>query len=170
MNDREPWYMGERAQSLAILALTDHPEVSVIPQNNTDAGVSILATLREAGKPVGRLFGVEVRAMLSGDLGGARSMSLDKDSQLHYRDVPFPVCLFLFTVDNGWGYWGWMQQPVFSSGGVATLQRNEVITLRALEKSGVSEIVQVVTHWYDKRNHHSNGHDVGVVGTAGALV
>ena len=112
MSDEKTWYLGERAQSLAIVALTDNPDVSVLPQQDANGGLSILATLRESGKPVGRFFGVDVRAGLSGDFGGARSISLDKESQIRYRDVPFPVCLFLFTVDNGQGYWGWANDSI----------------------------------------------------------
>ncbi|MDQ2688370.1 MAG: DUF4365 domain-containing protein [Armatimonadota bacterium] len=169
MSDKEPWYMGERAQNLAILALTDHSDVSVIPRSDANIGVSILANIRESGESVGRLFGVDVRAMLSGDLR-ALNLSLDKNSQLHYRDVPFPVCLFLFTVDNGWGYWGWIHQPAFGADGTPLLLRNEGIALKELDSAEVNNIVHAVTHWYDHRNHHSVGPEVGNKQLAGALV
>ena len=167
MNDKEPWYMGERAQSLAILALTDHPEVSVLPQNEADAGPSIYVALREAGKPAGRLFGVDVRGMVSGGPGGTGNLSIDADSQLHYRDITFPVCLFLFTVNDGQGYWGWVQQPVFSAGKGPALKWSETLALKPLGPAELSGIIHAVAHWYDERSRYSVGQDVGARQLAG---
>ena len=42
-----------------------------------------------------------------------------------FKDLPFPVCLFFFTLDNDKGYYRWILEPIIKEGNNVALKFNE---------------------------------------------
>lgn len=155
MTKNQPWYLTERAQNLAIISLTENPNVEVMLQQERDAGLDILARLREDGKLRGRFFGVTVKATLAqqseDQVSQSKEFYLTKNELPFFDDIPFPVCLFLFTVDNDQGYWAWVKQPILDPVRGPFLQLNDHSKLAKLVPDEINAIVSDVAHWYDER-------------------
>lgn len=153
MTKNQPWYLTERAQNLAIIFLTENPNVEVMLQQKRDAGLDILVRLREDGKVRGRFFGVTVKATLAqqpeGQVSQSKNFHLTKNEVPFFDDIPFPVCLFLFTVDDDQGYWAWVKQPVIDPVRGPSLQLNDHSDLVKLAPNEMNAIVSDVARWYE---------------------
>ena len=149
------WYLTERAENLAVIYLTENPKIIITRQKQISPDLDILATLRESGQPGGRFFGVEVQAALSRTAEQRRkplqTFQLPREKAAFFRDIPFPVCLFLFTVDDEQGYWGWIQQPIFDSKSGPRLGYHAQGELWKLTTEEINHIVSDVDRWYDAR-------------------
>ncbi len=146
------WFVEERAESLAGVYLTDNPDLIVTRQQGANsAGVcDVLVQIPHQGRATGRVFGVEVTALLEKESRDTNNVShhwtLRPRQQERLRDVPFPVCLFVFEVDTDRGAWGWARQP---SGQALTFHRE--VGLSPLTPGAVDDIVAAVNDWYEHR-------------------
>lgn len=151
----KPWYLVERAEGLAVIYLTEDSRVEVSRSRDVLSGLDIVATLRENGRPGARLFGVEVKAARTHEPGRdnpkPRTWSVPSSHTSFFRDIPFPVCLFYFTVDDDQGLWGWIQKPITNVDAGPRLVFNERVPLSLLTAPDVTRIVSEVDRWYDER-------------------
>ncbi|HTE18300.1 MAG TPA: hypothetical protein VK689_07950 [Armatimonadota bacterium] len=154
MERAEPWYLGERAVHLAIVALTRVPEVTVTREER-GYGVDLLVSLGGANSG-GRVFGVEVK--------GVRRIADAVDREWRVRtqyrvqlerlagDAPFPVGFLVFDMSDDAGYFGWFLEPVVPLNDSAP-QVRPVPDLRVeqLTPARLREVIASVSEWYDAR-------------------
>ncbi|MCB9077447.1 MAG: hypothetical protein H6631_07640 [Anaerolineaceae bacterium] len=69
------------------------------------------------------------------------------------EDIPFPLCLFAFAMENDEGYYRWLKEPQFSSDGQPKLALNKVSEFKKLTKAELNHIVSQVNLWYEKKSH-----------------
>ncbi len=146
-------FIHERARQLAIVHLTRIAELEVQSQKGeNDDGLDLMVTITRNGVRTGRLFGVQVKALMTAPaeplVMGKKPLngSLSKWSS----DLPFPVCLFVFSMADDAGYFTWLnatdsfEQLSFTPLPVAR-------KLEPLDQASLKKIIAQVTAWYDER-------------------
>ena len=138
-----------RAGALAIVILTRRDDVG-IERNAFGYGPDLLVSLRKDGAFTGRQFGIELKTRMQ----GARPPRVDRASlrreRERYRDLPFPVCSFLFFMEDDGGYWRWIVEPRVEDG-AARLEVGSRLTFEELTDAAVDRLVREVNAWYDAR-------------------
>lgn len=157
METTAPWYIGRRAESLAIVYLTRRDDL-VISQPTPNQGLDFLITITKDGVYTGRLFGIEVKATDSTSnlkkhndilkLDKSRFNRLEK-----FKDLPFPVCLFFFILENDQGYYKWILEPKIDGEKQVKLHFNEDDELKKLDDKEIANIISSINSWYDQRNN-----------------
>ena len=142
-------FLETRAAQLAAVVLTRHRHVSVeIEPSGNGRGLDLLVSLLHEGQDADWLLGVEVQAVRPQTQPRTKQQALKQTSRLRHA-VPahcrFPVCLFVFTMDDDHGYWRWIQQPAPSGQGLAF---NEDTTLQPLTDDAVTGLLSTVRDWY----------------------
>lgn len=149
MSNPQPWFVEERAEHLAMMHLTRRDDLRVTRQPDA-SGMDLLVTILNEGLFSGRQFGVVLKARM----GGHKPPRLDARAiareQVHFKDVPFPVCMFFFSLDTDLGYYRWIVEPSVDSG-AATLDLPGQMLLGALTPASLETIVNRVNAWYDAR-------------------
>ncbi|AFY47904.1 hypothetical protein Nos7524_2051 [Nostoc sp. PCC 7524] len=156
MKTKTPWYIGQRAESLAIVYLTRRDDLKASKQT-AGQGLDFLVTITKDGINSGRLFGVEVKATVSNSelIAHDETWSLKNHSYLKIRsliDLPFPVCLFFFTLDNDQGYYKWVLEPIFQAENHDNLRLNIDNKFKKLNDQEIANIVASVNYWYDNKH------------------
>ncbi len=157
MKTRVPWYIERRAESLAIVYLTRRDDL-IISQATPNQGLDFLITITKDGVYTGRIFGIEVKATdytsrLSKDND---LLKLDKErlNRLEkFQDLPFPVCLFFFILEEDRGYYKWILEPKINEQKQVSLHFNENDELKKLDDKEIANIISIVNSWYDQRNN-----------------
>jgi len=150
----------ERAEQLAIVHLTRRDDVIVVPAH-ADYGIDLLVHITKAGARTGRIFGVQIAArnVLKPAHNGA-SQGQDVRISLPFlpafSDLPFPLCLFVFSMENDEGYYRWILEPSLETGGRPRLVLHEQSFFKKLTKSALDNIVQSVNTWYETKNFQQN--------------
>ncbi|MEA5567092.1 MULTISPECIES: DUF4365 domain-containing protein [unclassified Anabaena] len=156
MQTEQPWYIGLRSEALAMVYLTRRDDLIVSPSQKNTAGLDFLVTITKDSMYSGRLFGVEVKAKISSDSltqnGEVFKLKNSHNHQTLLRDLPFPVCLFFFTLDNDQGYYQWILEPIIKSENNAGLQLRDNNELKKLDNQAIDNIISLVNSWYDQRN------------------
>jgi hypothetical protein len=155
METTAPWYIEKRAESLAIVYLTRRDDL-IISQPTLDKGLDFLITITKDGISSGRLFGVEVKATVStsGLIQHNDIIKLKTNINTYFfRDFPFPVCLFFFTLDNDKAYYKWILEPNINESNNVCLIFNENKELKKLDDKEIANIISRVNSWYDQRNN-----------------
>src|SRR3712207_2997695 len=95
-------YVRPRAESLAVMYLTRRSDLAVSPHPADDDAVNLFVSIRKAGRKTGRMFGVQVDGAVSRSgadrNGGLRGRQLAGRLAPWVKSIPFPVCLFYFTM------------------------------------------------------------------------
>ncbi|MBN3906792.1 MAG: DUF4365 domain-containing protein [Nostoc sp. NMS1] len=155
METTAPWYIEKRAESLAIVYLTRRDDL-IISQPTLDKGLDFLITITKDGVSSGRLFGVEVKATVStsGLIQHNDIIKLKTNINTYFfRDFPFPVCLFFFTLDNDKAYYKWILEPNINESNNVCLIFNENKELKKLDDEEIANMISRVNSWYDQRNN-----------------
>ncbi|XHR84343.1 MAG: DUF4365 domain-containing protein [Gloeotrichia echinulata GP01] len=157
MQTEEPWYIGLRAEALAMVYLTRSDDL-IVSQQQKDQGLDLLVTITKDGNYSGRIFGVEVRATASSseliqrhDIFELKNYRYNNFQNL--GDLPFPVCLFLFTLDNDKGYYRWILEPIIKERNNVALKLNECNELKTLSEEEKNNIIAIVNSWYDNKSN-----------------
>jgi hypothetical protein len=112
-------------------------------------------TLLKDGGYSGRLFGVEVKAAVSAPKLVQRDdiieIKLNLDPLQSLAELPFPVCLFFFTLENDQGYYKWILEPVFEGQSNSKLFFNKSNEFKNLDDEEIGNIISAVNSWYDSR-------------------
>lgn len=157
MEKTQAWYIAERAEQLAFVYLSRRNDL-VITKQNDDYGIDFLVSIVENGKYTGRVFGVQIKAELS-LVPTQDNTPLEDSFELNIsepplpEDIPFPMCLFAFAMENDEGYYRWLKEPQFSSEGKPKLVVNKVSAFKKLTKVELNNIVSQVNLWYEKKSH-----------------
>lgn len=157
MENTQAWYITERAEQLAFIYLSRRDDL-VITKQNDDYGIDFLVSIVEAGKYTGRVFGVQIKAGLSleptqENISSKDRFMLNISEPPVPEDIPFPLCLFAFAMENDEGYYRWLKEPQFSSDGQPKLALNKVSEFKKLTKAELNHIVSQVNLWYEKKSH-----------------
>lgn len=111
-------------------------------------------TILEDGVNTGRYFGVETRAAVSerGVLRNGSSINIKPGAVDYplYRDTPFPVCLFFFTMEDDQGYWKWIREPVLDAPSQKKLILNDSAALAPLTDQSPDTLVETIKRWYEQ--------------------
>lgn len=173
---KQPWFVVERAEALAVIALTRRDDLEVIPtpRQNYDLLVRINDT-RPASEP--RFFVVETRGLEQRSRAAARAKEgifPVEYSPLELSGEGLPVCTFLFLVDQTEGYYRWLHEPTVNHNGLAVLRLDQeiprlhdsldalrrTINIRVdlkftpLDNEAIDMIVMQVAKWYEAKQQH----------------
>jgi Domain of unknown function (DUF4365) len=149
------WYIDQRAEQLAFVYLSRRDDLIIHKQDN-DHLIDYLVTITENGNYTGKMFGVQVKAQLSIKPAQCGAFfTLDLESALIPEDIPFPLCLFVFSMDTDVGYYRWLKEPKFDAIGTSTLAVNQVNTFKQLTKDEFNRIIHQITLWYERQPHQA---------------
>jgi hypothetical protein len=155
MATKEAWYIGQRSEALAIMYLTRRDDLIISRQKEKDRGLDFLVTLLKDGGYSGRLFGVQVKATVSTPKLVQRDDIIEIKSALKplqsLAELPFPVCLFFFTLENDQGYYKWILDPVLEGQSNSKLFFNKSNEFKKLNDDAIGNIISIVNRWYDSR-------------------
>jgi len=154
MHINQNWFLAERTEQLATLYLTRRDDLAVIRQSN-DATTDLLVSVKKNGRDIGRYFAVEVKGLMqSNDKEVKFNPNWVDEASL--QDIPYPVCLFVFKMEDDSGYWKWLREPLpFSTQG--GLKMNNSDQLKRLDNTKPSStielanIIDTINSWYDSR-------------------
>jgi len=143
-------FIRERVRALAVVYLTRRDDL-IITEEEAAFGVDLWVTLNLEDKEGHRKFGVELRGGRTAATAAHANKVLYPTMQkmLRYGPFPFPVVLFLFTMDNNQGWYTWAAEPVVSSEGQFELVQHGEASCRTLDTKAIDGIVEAVDLWYD---------------------
>lgn len=156
MQKTEAWYLGERAEQLAIVYLSRRDDLVITREwAGSDGVIDLVVNLLKTGANTGRVFGVEVKALRSNrqihPVSEPDVVRINLSRVPVPRDLPFPLCLFVFIMETDEGYYRWVKKPVYGLSRKPQLLLNDENTFRKLSTEAVNEIVLDVQGWYDCR-------------------
>ncbi|NEP12602.1 MAG: DUF4365 domain-containing protein [Symploca sp. SIO2C1] len=158
MVTKEAWYIGQRAESLAMMYLTRRNDL-VVSRQQEEQDLDFLVTLLKDGSYTGRIFGVQVTATVSTPKSNQSNDSVNIKIPLEQNklltELPFPVCLFFFSLGNNQGYYKWILEPVIEAQQNLQLLFNGKSELKELTDEAIGKIISVVNSWYDSRKYLS---------------
>jgi hypothetical protein len=158
MENTQVWYIEPRAEQLAFVYLSRRDDL-VIAKQNDDYGVDFLVSVLEDGNYTGRVFGVQVKAKLSleptQEDTSTNNFKLNLGELLILEDIPFPLCLFVFAMEDDEGYYRWLKEPRFNSQGNSELVLNKVNEFKKLSNAELDSIVSQINLWYERKNRHT---------------
>lgn len=157
METKAPWYIKKRAEALAIVYLSRRDDL-IISQSTPNEGLDFLITITKDGVYTGRLFGIEVKATDSTSRLSKHNNTLKLDkNRLNrvkiFKDLPFPVCLFFFILENDQGYYKWILEPKINEQNHVSLHFNENEELKKLDNQEITNMISLVNSWYDNKNN-----------------
>ena len=149
MPHTQPRYVSERAEALARVYLTRRPDL-LVKQEDADYGVDYIVDITKNNRPARRVFGVLVKARVAPLTAGTG------DSLTAFRfvpenwmaEIPFPLCMFAFTMENDEGFYQSVLEPIVT-GDSPKLHLNIKTELRRLDNTALDHIVDQVNQWYD---------------------
>jgi hypothetical protein len=146
----------ERAEQLAVVHLTRRDDLVVVPAH-ADYGIDLLVHIAKAGTRTGRIFGVQIAArnavkFVHNGASEGQKVSISLPFSPAFSDLPFPLCLFVFSMENDEGYYRWILEPMIEADARPRLVLNEQNFFRKLTKIALDNIVQSVNTWYEARN------------------
>jgi Domain of unknown function (DUF4365) len=150
---KKAWYIGQRAESLALMYLTRRNDL-IVSRQQENYGLDFLITVSKDRSYSGRLFGVQVKATAS----TPKSIQGDEIVEIklnitpieYFTELPFPVCLFFFTLDNDHGYYKWILEPIIEEK-YPKLHWNLSNEFKQLTDEEIDKIISAVNRWYDNR-------------------
>lgn len=147
------WYIDQRAEQLAFVYLSRCDDLLINRQTN-DFLIDYLVTITDNGNYTGKLFGVQVKAQLAirPERRGA-AFVIDLAPSLIPEEIPFPLCLFVFSMDTDSGYYRWLKEPKLDEVGSAALVINRTNTFRELTRVALDQIVDQINLWYERQPH-----------------
>ncbi len=149
------WYVDQRAEQLAFVYLSRRDDL-IIRQQSNDALVDYLVTITENGLYTGKMFGVQVHAQLSIQPAYSGSaLTIDLEAPLIPEDLPFPLCLFVFSMDTDIGYYRWLKAPTFTQAGKAMLTVNRKNEFKALTRDEFDQMIDQINLWYERQPHQA---------------
>ncbi len=144
------YFIGERAEHLALIYLTRSQDV-IVDRMKADYGLNMLITILQDKLPTGRIFGIKIKGRDKAfkDIQEI-SLSLSQQESNYLQDLPFPVCILFFTMDDDKGYYKWIKYPSQSNKSLRYIEQDR---WRFLDEYGIRQIVEEVNVWYDEKNY-----------------
>jgi hypothetical protein len=111
----------ERAEYLATVFLTRYAGVEV--SRNHSGGFDLHVNIREKGRSVGRVFGIELKSCDSlarvGRVGPSNTLTVHPElrsqlqmQQRRLRLLPFPLLFLIVEMQWDRGFYGWLREPL----------------------------------------------------------
>jgi hypothetical protein len=156
MKTQQAWYIGQRAESLTLMYLTRRDDLIVSPQPK-GYDLSCLVTISKSGSHSGRIFGVQIEATVNNakiveNENKTFEIKQDLPSTNSISELPFPVCLFFWTLNNDEAYYKWVVEPVIETQNYSKLLFNQSQVFQKLTNEEIGKIVSTVNSWYDSRS------------------
>jgi hypothetical protein len=149
MSKTQPWYIAERSDALTVVYLTRRDDL-VVRRQEVD-GVDYIVEIVKNSRSTKRIFGVQVTAQID-PLGSTISQDIASivDTQAQsMQELPFPVCLFFFTMQYEEAFYVWLTEPLIADDGAPKLHTYTNIAFQKLDTPAIDRIVQQVNQWYD---------------------
>jgi len=150
---KDAWYLESRAESLALMYLTRYPDLR-IEKSPRDYGLDFLVTVPKGRGYTGRIFGIQTKGAVSARQTSKSAVALPvefaRKELAASHDMPFPVCLFFFTMENDQGYYKWVKEPDLTASGAPKLIINKSTELKKLTNRELDTIISKLKTWYDK--------------------
>jgi hypothetical protein len=151
----ESWLIAQRAIQLAIVYFSRRNDLLITQPHECDYGVDLLISVTQHGQLTGRLFGVQIKASrhlqikpISGDKNEYKIKVAIPEV---LKDLPFPLCMVAFNMENDDGYYRWILEPIVGPDNV-NLSTNIRDVFKKLTKEELDIIVEQVNQWYEKRS------------------
>lgn len=157
MANQQPWYVGQRAEHLAVMFFTRLQNVSITPVAQEYA-VDFLVNIG-GGMAAGRIFGVAVkgskhmRSLAHSD--GLLLRPVFRDLRRLVRDYTFPIGILAVDVSTAAARFGWVLAPTITPFGTARLQLQEDVNTAVVSNETLSEAVKEVSAWYNAGISHA---------------
>lgn len=156
MTTEQAWYIGQRAESLTVVYLTRRDDLIVTPQPSC-YGLSFLVEISKSGSRSGRIFGIQIEATVNNtkvfeNHNKIFEIKQDLPSTDSISELPFPVCLFFWTLNNDEAYYKWILEPVIETQNYPRLLFNQSQVFKRLNNEEIEKIVSTVNNWYDSRS------------------
>lgn len=144
------YFVGVRAEQLAIVYLTRSQNLA-IERMQADCGLDMLVTILRDHVPTGRVFGIQIKGRDKAfkNLQHA-SLTLPQEAKNYIQDLPFPVCILLFTMEDDKGYCKWLKYPGQSNQRFYSMEQNQWYSL---DEYQVDQLLEAVNAWYDAKSH-----------------
>ena len=78
-------------------------------------------------------------------------LRLDLDTPPIPADLPFPLCLFVFSMDTDAGYYRWLKAPTVDETGKATLAVNRTNLFDPLTRDTFDQMIDDINVWYTQQ-------------------
>ncbi len=146
METKGSWFIEEWAIHLAILHLTRREDL-MVTQPAAEYGLDILVEIHKGDKATGRMFGVQIQGCgqlhkTHVDSSGDNEFRVSVPIPLILEDLPFPLCLFVFEMENDEGCYRWISKPMFSSDSFPKLSLIKENIFRMLSREELDTIVE----------------------------
>ena len=139
----------ERVRALAIMHLTRRDDL-VIQEASEDNGLDLLVHFPPENKEGLRLLGVKHQGRWeSGSRNHTKQVVRPILNTMRRKGLfPFPVCLFLFTMEKDEAWYTWVAEPVIKPDGRPHLQVHDQAYCLPLDKTALDGIIEAVDQWY----------------------
>lgn len=145
----------QRALQLAILHLSRRDDLLISPSKD-EYGIDLLVSLLLGGKSKGRVFGIMVKA---GRFVSVKTVGVEQNQfklpinvPALPEDLPFPLALFVFNMEDDEGYCRWLLAPTPTLATNASRPSlSQAQTFRRVSPTTIDELIAQVNHWYDLR-------------------
>jgi hypothetical protein len=150
MTKADAEYIETRARNLALMYLTRRDDLKI--SSGKDQGLDFLITISRPGPYNGRLFGIAVKGAFSAQRGpkgvGSPVTRFSNREKSVLKMMPFPVCLFFFTMEDDKAYYEWVGEPILDPAPRLVLNDNN--ELKRLTNEEMRKIISRVDKWYDR--------------------
>jgi hypothetical protein len=98
-----------------------------------------------------RLVEVKARRSLQAKPLADETYKIDLATVAFPRDLPFPLCIFMFDMENDEGYYRWLLSPQITNEGEPKVLLNQENAFRKLSRDELDTMIRLVNDWYEKR-------------------
>jgi hypothetical protein len=135
-------YMNERARHLAFIHLARQQSFWVDRNQDPKLMLDLTVTVLQEGQPTGRIFGVLAKAVenILEQPPSQNVLQLYPESR-EIQELPFPICLMLFSMVNDRGYYCWLKP----------LAIKDALSWQLVDSNGMQSIAQDVNVWYSSK-------------------
>ena len=150
MKYEQTWYLNERAEALALVYLTRRSDL-LIHREAADYGLNFIIELVKDNHATRRTFGLQVKARTTAFSDNAVKQLKVRERQPEHdtKELPFPLVLFFFTMENDQAFYKWIAEPIITDDGYPKLHPNDTETLSKLDSAALDTIVRQVDRWYE---------------------
>jgi hypothetical protein len=145
MNNKQPWFVTERALALASLCLTSRQDV-VVQVPHKKRNIDLLAEVIHDGGSNGRYFGVQVGGRV--DLTSPSDIDSSRPKKNTHASYSIPLCAFVFDVRSNDGYFRWILEPLVTED-EPKLGEHANADWRPLNDDAIRRITSKVNAYYD---------------------
>ncbi|WP_204106706.1 MULTISPECIES: DUF4365 domain-containing protein [Spirulina sp. CCY15215] len=145
------YFIENRAEHLAIVHLTRRQDLSIQRMDDRDRGLDLLVTIQNKGVSTGKMFGINVKAKDAAikDITDRSQFPIQKGIH-YYQDLPFPACVFFFTMEDDRGYYQWLKYPLLANQTSETEERDRWYPL---DDNALEQIVKAIAAWYNAKQY-----------------